>query len=87
MEKKSDYASRYVYSVGLSSDSGRFDRGYDSLTLSVLKADENVIEELYSYRPYEHTSEEEYEYYKAYVPTEFSYKKCCRELIDSSFEF
>lgn len=87
IEKKNDYASRYVYSVQLTTDNERFDNGYDSLTLSKLKANEQLIETLYSYRPYQHTPEEKYEYYKSHVPTSFKYKKCCRELVESDFEF
>lgn len=85
--EKSDYAGRYVYSINLTTNNNYFDKGYDSLTLSTLKADEEKLETLYSFRPYEHTNVERYEYYKKYMPTEFSCTKCCRELVESKFEF
>lgn len=87
LEKKKDYAARYVYSVHLTTNTSRFDNGYDSLSLSVLKSDEEMIEKLYSYIPYEHTPEERYEYFKSFVPVEFRYEKCCRELVESDFDF
>lgn len=85
--EKSDYAGRYVYSINLTTNNNYFDNGYDSLTLSTLKADEEKLETLYSFKPYEHTNVERYEYYKKYMPTEFSCTKCCRELVESKFEF
>lgn len=87
MIQKQDYAERYVYNISLSSEPQRFANDYDSLTLAALKADEETIEVLYSFRPYEHTTQERYEYFIKYTPTLFTVKKCSRELANSEFEF
>lgn len=80
-------AESYVYSVTLMIDDTPFENGYDSITLRDLRSDENEMKKLYSFRPYEHTTEEEIEYYAQYTPVTYKFIKYKQGLATSRITY
>lgn len=80
-------AASYVYSVTLAIDDTPFENGYDSITLRDLKSDEDEIKELYSFIPYEHTTQEEIEYYTQYTPVTYKFIKYKQGLATSRITY
>lgn len=86
-EQNDEEAESYVYSVTLMIDDTPFESGYDSITLHSLKSDEEEIKELYSYKPYEHSTEEEIEYYAQYTPVTYKFIKYKQGLATSRITY
>lgn len=80
-------ADSLVYSVTLALDSNQFEKGYNSITLRDLKSDENEIKELYSFKPYEHTTQQETEYYNQYTPIIYKFTKYKKGLATSRITY
>lgn len=80
-------AESTVYSVTLAIDDIPFENGYDSITLRNLKTDNDELTELYSFKPYEHTNQEEIEYYNQYTPVTYKFVKYKQGLATSRITY